>query len=126
MWIQQKELGLDEMFAQDAVYIESWGPKYEGLSAIKHWFNEWNTRGKVLIWDIIQYFHKDEQTVVQWYFKNQMTDGKIEEFNGMSLIKWTLDNKIIYLAEYGCNINNYNPYLHSESPQFQNQKINWF
>ena len=44
-------------------------------------------------WKIKQFFHKDNQTVVEWYFKNEMNNGDIEEFDGMSLIVWTADNK---------------------------------
>ena len=111
---------------QDVVYTESWCPKYENLKTVKHWFNEWNTRGKVIIWDIKQFFHKENQTVVEWYFKNEMNTGSVEEFDGISLIEWTEDNKIKSLKEYGCNLNNYNPYQHSDNPQFRDEKTNWF
>ena len=49
MWLQQKDLGIDEIFTEDVIYIESWSPKYENRSTVKHWFKEWNTRGKVLV-----------------------------------------------------------------------------
>ena len=52
MWLNQQDLGIDDIFTDDLIYIESWGPKYENRELLKHWFNEWNTRGKVLIWDI--------------------------------------------------------------------------
>lgn len=29
--------------------------------------------------DIKQFFHKENQTVVEWYFKNAMNDGRVEE-----------------------------------------------
>ena len=45
--------------------------------------------------------------MVEWYFKNQMNDGKVEVFDGVSLIEWTSDDKILFLKEFGCNINNY-------------------
>lgn len=106
--------------------MASWCPKYENLKTVKHWFNEWNTRGKVIIWDIKQFFHKENQTVVEWYFKNEMNTGSVEEFDGISLIEWTEDNKIKSLKEYGCNLNNYNPYQHSDNPQFRDEKTNWF
>jgi len=73
-------------FLDDVIYIESWCPKYENRQTVKHWFNEWNTRGKVLAWDIKQFFHKDNQTIVEWHFKNKMNEGKVEEFDGISLI----------------------------------------
>ena len=93
---------------------------------MKHWFHEWNTRGKVISWEIKQFFHKDDQTIVEWYFKNEMTTGGKEEFDGISLIKWTTDNKIRSLIEFGCNLNNYNPYQNGDKPQFRDEKISWF
>ena len=81
MWLQKKDLGISEMFSDNAVYIESWGPEYHGSAKIKLWFDEWNTRGTVLQWDIKQFFHKENQTMVEWYFKNQMNDGKVEAFH---------------------------------------------
>ena len=126
MWLTKKDLGISDIFSNNAIYIESWGPKYENRELLKHWFNEWNTRGKVLVWDIKQFFHKENQTIVEWYFKNKMDGGCIEEFDGMSLIVWTADNKIKSLKEFGCNLNNYNPYEDSDMPKFRDEKTSWF
>lgn len=126
MWIEQKDLGIGDIFAEDVIYTESWGPKYKNRKTVEHWFNEWNTRGRVLIWDIKQFIHQGNQTVVEWYFKNNMNNGNIEEFDGVSLILWTEDNKIKALKEFGCNLNNYNPYQHNDNPTFRNEKSNWF
>ena len=126
MWLAKKDLGIFDVFSDNAVYIESWGPEYHGSKKIKLWFEEWNTRGTVLQWDIKQFFHKENQTIVEWYFKNGMNNGDIEEFDGISLIEWTEDNKIKSLKEFGCNRNTYNPYQESDTPQFRNQKANWF
>lgn len=89
-------------------------------------FNEWNIRGKVLIWDIKQFFHKGNQTIVEWHFKNEMHSGNIEEFDGVSLVVWTEDNKIKSLKEFGCNCNNYNPYQYGDQPRFSDEKAIWF
>ena len=126
MWLQQEDKGIDNIFAEDVVYIESWGPKYESRAAVKHWFDEWNTRGKVVIWDIKQYFHKGNQTIVEWHFRNEMNSGVIEQFDGMTLIEWTQDSKIRFLKEFGCNINNYNPYRNGDISQFREEKANCF
>ena len=126
MWLRQEDLGIDDIFIDDVIYTESWCPKYENRATVKHWFNEWNTRGKVLIWEVKQFFHKDNQTVVEWYFKNKMNNGSIEEFDGVSLIEWTSNNKIKFLKEFGCNLHNYNPYQSSDEPQFKTEKVNWF
>ena len=126
MWLQKKDLGIAEMFSDNATYIESWGPEYHGSAKIKLWFDEWNTRGTVLQWDIKQFFHKENQTMVEWYFKNQMNDGKVEAFDGVSLIEWTSDDKILFLKEFGCNINNYDPYQNGAVPQFKGETSPWF
>ena len=126
MWLTQQDFGIDDIFAEDVVYIESWGPKYDNRKTVKHWFDEWNTRGKVISWDIKQFIHKDNQTVVVWYFKNEMYNGKIEEFDGISMIEWAADNKIKLLKEFGCNRNNYNPYENGDKRQFRDEKASWF
>ena len=55
-----------------------------------------------------------------------MNAGSIEEFDGISLVKWTDDNKIKSLKEFGCNRNNYNPYQYGDQPRFRDEKANWF
>ena len=52
--------------------------------------------------------------------------GNIEEFDGISLIVWTENNKIMELKEFGCNLNTYNPYAQNDMPQFRDEKTKWF
>ena len=113
-------------FSNNAIYIESWGPEYHGIKKIILWFEEWNTRGTVLQWDIKQFFHKDNQTIVEWYFKNKMDDGNVEAFDGISLIEWTPDDKIALLKEFGCNENRYDPYKDGTIPHFRDENAKWF
>lgn len=110
MWVNKIPLDISSIFSENARYIESWGPEYTGISKIKYWFDEWNTRGRVLEWDIKQFFHSSNQTVVEWHFRNILSDGKMESFDGMSLIKWSPENKICFLQEFGCDENHYDPY----------------
>ena len=35
MWLQKKDLGISEIFSDNAVYIESWGPEYHRSAKIK-------------------------------------------------------------------------------------------
>lgn len=126
MWLQKTDTGMENIFSEDALYIESWGPEYRGNKKIKLWFEEWNTRGTVLQWDILQFIHRENQTVVQWYFKNRMNGGKAEAFDGMSLVKWTNDGKICFLQEFGCNENRYDPYRDGAVPHFRKETAMWF
>ena len=47
MWLTKRDTGIRDLFAPDAVYIESWGPEYHGADKIAWWFTEWNRRGTV-------------------------------------------------------------------------------
>lgn len=28
MWLQQQDMGIDDLFTEDVLYTESWGPQY--------------------------------------------------------------------------------------------------
>ena len=126
MWLRRSDEGVEALFDRDAVYIESWGPEYHGLEKIRHWFREWNARGVVLRWDIRQFFHKGDQTVVEWVFENRMGNGKAEAFEGMTLVRWTAEGKICFLQEFGCNQDRYDPYERGPEPQFRDGQALWF
>ena len=49
MWLTKQDLGIDSIFAEDVIYTESWSPQYNNRQIVKHWFQEWNTRGKSLL-----------------------------------------------------------------------------
>ncbi len=126
MWLEKRDLGIEDIFDPGAVYIESWGPEYRGRDKIRLWFDEWNTRGTVLRWDIRQFFHREDQTVAEWYFENVMADGRREPFEGLSLIRWTGEGKIASLQEFGCNIRRYDPYRDGPVPRFRETGAPWF
>ncbi|MCI6376858.1 MAG: nuclear transport factor 2 family protein [Clostridiales bacterium] len=126
MWLEKKDLGICSLFSTDAVYVESWGPEYRGAEKIRRWFEEWNTRGTVQKWDIRQFFHKDNQTVAEWLFQNQMDNGRVEAFEGMTLVKWNPSGQICLLKEFGCNLNRYDPYRDGPLPRFANERALWF
>ena len=52
MWLDKQDTGIEELFAPDAVYIESWGPEYHGRGKIKLWFDglsliRWNEADQI-------------------------------------------------------------------------------
>ena len=126
MWLKGADLGILELFDPAAAYIESWGPEYRGARAIRHWFEEWNTRGRVLRWDILQYFHKGNQTVVEWRFHCAIEGGPAQEFDGLSLVEWSGAGQIRRLQEFGCNRDRYDPYQSGPAPRFRDEKSLWF
>lgn len=126
MWLKKADLGISDIFAPDAVYIESWGPEYHGVGKIRHWFCEWNARGTVLRWDIGQFFHRDDRTAAAWRFQDRMDDGRTEAFDGMSLVRWDAQGRIACLQEFGCNADRYDPYRDGPGPKFREGPAAWF
>jgi len=80
-WLNKNSLTLRKTFDLYAVYSECYGPEYNGLEIIERWFNDWNKRGTVLLWDIKQFIHQGNTTAVEWYFKCEY-DGDVGEFDG--------------------------------------------
>lgn len=109
MWIYKKDLGMENIFSQNIKYIESYGVKYENLLEVKRWFHEWNKKNTVLSWEIKDFWHKDNETMVVWYFKC-LFEGKVDEFEGNSIVHWNENFKIDYLKEFACKLPQTNPY----------------
>nr|WP_275297892.1 nuclear transport factor 2 family protein [Clostridium sp. YIM B02551] len=112
-WIDRDECVLREVFAEEVIYIESYGPVYNGLKEIQKWFRDWNKRGKVIAWDIKNIVVTENTVICEWYFKNEF-DGKVDDFNGVSWINFDKFNKIIQLKEFAATIPNYLPYRNKE------------
>lgn len=108
-WINNNNQVLRETFDINAVYSECYGPEYLGLATIERWFDDWHKRGKVLVWSIKQFIHQGDLTAVEWYFKCEY-DGEIGEFDGVSLIEFNKDNRIVNLKEFQSKLPRYYPY----------------
>ena len=40
MWLTKKDLGISDIFSNNAIYIETWGPEYHEIKKIILWFEE--------------------------------------------------------------------------------------
>ena len=40
MWLEKKNLGIDDIFAENVIYTESWGPCYSNRETVEHWFQD--------------------------------------------------------------------------------------
>ena len=121
MWLRGEDFGIRDIFTEDAAYTESWGPAYRGSAAIGHWFQEWNTRGRVLVWAIHRFFHSGDQTAVTWFFQCQMGKEPPTGFEGVSVARWTEGGKISSLVEYCCEPEQYDPYRNGPDPVFDSK-----
>ncbi|MEK4346485.1 nuclear transport factor 2 family protein [Paenibacillus sp. FSL P4-0184] len=108
-WINKNNVILIKIFDPNIIYSECYGPEYHGLHAIERWFEDWNERGTVLVWNIKQFIHQGSLTVVEWYFKCEYED-EVGEFDGVSLIEFNNNNLIVNLKEFQSKIPHYYPY----------------
>ena len=77
-------------------------------------------------WTILQFFHKPDQTAVEWRFRAEMNDGTVQAFDGVSLVRWDDEGRICFLQEFGCNTDTYDPYEKGPVPQFRSETSLWF
>ena len=110
----------------DAVYIGSWGPEYHGSGKIKLWFDEWNTRGTVQRWDIRQYFHKGDQTVVEWSFRCAMTDGVIRALAVSPSFVGMEQDRSAFCRNSAATKIVMTPYAQGKTPVFREEQALWF
>ena len=108
-WINKNSSIIKNTFDLNAVYSECYGPEYHGAAVIEKWFGDWNKHGTVLAWDIKQFIHQADMTAVEWYFKCEY-DGNIDEFDGVSIIEFDHENRIVNLKEFQSKIPHYYPY----------------
>ena len=108
-WLNNNALILKEIFDSKVIYSECYGPKYLGIETIERWFEDWHKRGTVTVWDIKQFIHEANITVVEWYFKCEY-DGNTGEFDGVSLIEFNEVKHIVSIKEFQSKIPHYYPY----------------
>ncbi|TVX93623.1 nuclear transport factor 2 family protein [Paenibacillus agilis] len=112
-WIHKDATALEEIFSSDIIYSECYGPKYRGIEQVKQWFADWNLQGRVLEWRIKQFIHQNDTSAVEWYFHCEHEDVS-HQFNGVSIVLFTAENKISNLKEFQSQSEHHYPYGESE------------
>lgn len=98
-WLNKDDSVISDIMSKNIIYSECYGPEYQGINQVLTWFVEWNQCGTVLKWDIKQFIHQDNITVVEWYFEcnyNNVVDG----FDGISLVEFDAFGKIQSIKEF--------------------------
>jgi len=108
-WLEKNESKFKKCFSIDALYIESWGPAYRTLEDISCWFREWNMDNVVLQWDVKRFWHENDISICEWYFKCKCK-GEIDGFDGVSIIQFDDNDRIVWLKEFQSKTPNYYPY----------------
>ena len=98
-WLSQNPEYLPQIFSKDIVYTECYGPQYQGIEQILHWFRDWNKIGKVLEWNLLETWDYDDTLIVKWFFRYKYQNNS-DCFDGISLIHFDELNKICSIEEF--------------------------
>lgn len=108
-WIKDDVSTLEEVFDNSIIYSECYGPEYRGLKQVKQWFEDWHKKGNVLLWDIKLFAHDKNVTAVEWVFKCEY-NNEISMFDGVSLIIFNSNGKIVNFKEFESKAEHNFPY----------------
>lgn len=108
-WLRPNIEVIKSIFDKSATYSECYGPIYRNKKEIISWFEKWNKQGKVIAWPIEKILINENTCIVEWHFKCNY-QKKISEFDGVSIIDFNDQNKIISAKEYQSKSQHYYPY----------------
>lgn len=108
-WIKKSRAQFETFFDTNTLYSACYGSEYQGLAQIVKWFDDWNKRGSVLAWDITNLYRDNEIYIAEWYFKCEYA-ANIDEFNGVSLIRFNKAGKMISVKEFQSKAEHWLPY----------------
>ena len=108
-WLDKDVDAVKEIFSDDIIYSECYGPVYKGIGQIIRWFEDWNRKGTVLQWDIKHVIVSGNIAVVEWYFKCDY-EGNVDGFDGVTIAEFDADMKICDLKEFQSKAERYCPY----------------
>lgn len=108
-WINNDVNTVQAIMSDHIIYSECYGPEYRGINQVVAWFRDWNHKGVVRKWDIKQFVHQKNITVVEWYFECNYNDS-VDGFDGVSLVDFDEYGKIIRIKEFQSKAEHYYPY----------------
>jgi hypothetical protein len=101
-WLDKDINDVKEIFSDDIIYSECYGPVYKGIGQIIRWFDDWNRKGTVLQWDIKRVIASGNTAVVEWYFECDY-EGNVDGFDGVTIAEFDADNYALPSTETPSN-----------------------
>lgn len=108
-WLNKDVETVKEIFSENIMYSECYGPEYHGLSQVLRWFNDWNKKGNVLEWTIKRIMLLNNSAIAEWHFKCDYA-GNVNDFDGVTIADFDDDGKINKLCEFQSKSEHYFPY----------------
>jgi hypothetical protein len=108
-WINKDISIIEKHFSENIKYSECYGPEYNGINQVKQWFTDWNNGNDVLKWDIKRFIGDKNAMVVEWFFECRYNQN-VSSFDGVSIIEFDKNNKIITVKEFESKSEHIYPY----------------
>lgn len=108
-WVKADGTLIKEIFSDQTVYSECYGPEYHGVDQIDRWFRDWNRKGRVLEWNIKRIHTVGRTVFTEWYFKCEY-EGTVDGFDGVTIADFDDDCRIVKLCEFQSKAEHYLPY----------------
>ena len=108
-WLDADCEAVKELFSDNIIYSECYGPEYHGLSQIIQWFEDWNQKGRVLEWKIKRTMEQGRTVVAEWFFQC-VYEGITDGFDGVTIADFDSEGKICRLSEFQSKAEHYYPY----------------
>jgi len=109
MWLKKDFSKIEEIFEDDIIYSESYGPEYHGLVQVGKWFADWGRHATVLEWNVKEFISKGNKIVAEWYYECNF-DGVIYGFDGVSIVEFNENEKIYSIKEFKSKAEHNSPY----------------
>lgn len=100
VWLDRDIKALNQIFSKNVYYAECMGPEYRGLYQVEEWIKTMFNKQVVLKWDIHEMIPSldQKQMTVSWTFSGE--EDKVYTFDGISLIKFDEEDRILSIMEY--------------------------
>lgn len=108
-WLDKDITVVEEIFSDNIIYSECYGPVYKGIGQVIRWFEDWNRKGTVLQWNIKRVIVSGNTVVIEWYFKCNY-DSNVDGFDGVTIAEFDADRKICDLKEFQSKAEHCYPY----------------
>ena len=108
-WLNKDEKPLTDIFAEDIIYSECYGPEYHGIRQIQQWFHDWNQKGTVQKWDVKQIYISRNTAIIEWYFQCNYCNTQ-GAYDGVTIAQFDENNKIYNLKEFQSKCDHEYPY----------------
>lgn len=113
MWKKRDRSKIEDIFADDVIYTESYGPQHHGIDEIIRWFDDWNTRAKVSEWEITDSIEQGNSIAVKWIFSCEY-EGERSILDGVTTAVFDDNGKIVSMEEYQSKHEHYYPYSNND------------